>query len=802
MFNFMNIDEIEFEELCKEILEKKLGKSFRVFGRGADGGIDIQANDNENIIGQVKFYRNTSQYDTVSKIKKEANKIRNKKIEQYYLFIGREMSPQNIQKIYETFQDYLKTKENIFTINEINEMLNREEYSDIVRKHIKLWLCSTNILERITNKNVFVDCEILFDNIKEEVDLFIPTKLYSICQNILEKERLLLILGMPGIGKTTLSKMLLLYYAQNGYLVRYSNSQNLEDLKKSLSLDKEKKEIIFLDDCLGQRYLDLQEQRENDIINLIKYIKRCSNKLLILNSRITIFQEAKEKQYELGKVIDNKNIELQVIDIENISKLEKARILKHYLSQKQVPQEYIQSILENQNYMKIIEDNSYNLRIIDYITEKKNYINIKPENYAKSIQDAFKKSKYVWKDEYENKISIEDRLFLITLFSLSDYGVEEGQLRLAFYERLKQERIDTSFSLFDNVLERLNQSFIKIVIKDNKKLIMTINPSVNDFLKEELKENELEKRKILSSAKFIEQIKRCSDSQDIYENLTRELITKNEFLKLNTIVNRDISECYLAHILFYRMTDKINQIDVVNTVFQLSYGYNIGNKYMNQCNILRDLWDSEKLSEEQILKIFFDGEALSKILTKQNLDEQVKLLLYIYENRQNRIMKNEEILIKYLQKEFEEEPDRYLMSELASDYGLDDIVAFEIEELKNDYQYDERWNECSEEDFKKDLIERVKKKFIEVISRNIEDTLYNIYCELPDELYEKMEYPEVGKWSFDSNEIKEIVLKYINYVYKTPEEDYTYYKKYIYDTDLLYKESNKENVIIHNLFRD
>lgn len=41
MFNFMNIDEIEFEELCKQILEKKLGKTFRIFGRGADGGIDI-----------------------------------------------------------------------------------------------------------------------------------------------------------------------------------------------------------------------------------------------------------------------------------------------------------------------------------------------------------------------------------------------------------------------------------------------------------------------------------------------------------------------------------------------------------------------------------------------------------------------------------------------------------------------------------------------------------------------------------------------------------------------------------------
>lgn len=155
------------------------------------------------------------------------------------------MSPQNIQKIYENFQDILKTKENIFTMKEINELLNKDEYSDIVRQHIKLWLCSTNILKQIMNRNIFMDCEILFDNIKEEVDLFVQTDLYSICQNVLDKERLFLILGMPGIGKTTLSKMLLLYYAQNGYLVRYSNNQNLEELKKSLSFDKDKKKLFF-----------------------------------------------------------------------------------------------------------------------------------------------------------------------------------------------------------------------------------------------------------------------------------------------------------------------------------------------------------------------------------------------------------------------------------------------------------------------------------------------------------------------------------------------------------------------------
>ena len=141
----MNIDEIEFEEICKEILERKTGKSFKVFGRGADGGIDIQANDNPKIIGQVKLYINTPQSNTVNKIKSEINRIKYNEIEEYYIFIGREMSPQNIEEIYEEGKNIIKSKENIFTIKEINELLNKEEYMDIVRQHIKLWTCATNV---------------------------------------------------------------------------------------------------------------------------------------------------------------------------------------------------------------------------------------------------------------------------------------------------------------------------------------------------------------------------------------------------------------------------------------------------------------------------------------------------------------------------------------------------------------------------------------------------------------------------------------------------------------------------------
>ena len=226
--------------------------------------------------------------------------------------------------------------------------------------------------------------------------------------------------------------------------------------------------------------------------------------------------------------------------------------------------------------------------------------------------------------------------------------------------------------------------------------------------------------------------------------------------------------------------------------------HDIYKDYITNYRIIEKLWYNDSLSE-QIKEIVLDGKFLSQFLERQVLSEQIDFLQFIY--GRNRKIKNEEYLIKYLEKEFEEEPSMYSISELANDYDLDEIVMQTAQELKEEYEYDERWNEATEEQFIEELTQRVKKSFYEVCCSNVQDMVSDLYCELPDELYQQIEYPEVGEWSFDEKEIKEVVLRYIGYVYNTHEEDYTYYKKYIYDPQLL-NNSTEEELEINALFRN
>lgn len=314
MFNYKNLCDYEFEILCKDIMQKKLGVPLQIFARGRDGGIDITDDTvSKNVVIQVKHYINSKYSDLISSLKKEVSKVAELKPEKYYVCSALELTPANKTEIFNLFAGYMEGSCNILSLNDIDEYLQDPANMDIVRKHYKLWLESANILEEIDSRDIFIDCETLLYNIKEEQREFVETLSYRQCIDVLERNRLLMILGMPGTGKTMTTKMLALYYAALGYRIIYTTNGDLQSIKKALSVDKESKEIILLDDCLGQYYFRMKDTQENELMSLIKYVLMHKNKKLIMNSRVTIFQHAKDSYIELNSFIDTEKVRLSIL---------------------------------------------------------------------------------------------------------------------------------------------------------------------------------------------------------------------------------------------------------------------------------------------------------------------------------------------------------------------------------------------------------------------------------------------------------------------------------------------------------
>ena len=342
----------------------------------------------------------------------------------------------------------------------------------------------------VFNQSIFIDCESLLYDIEEDSRRFVETSCYYECLDILEIERLLLLLGMPGTGKTVTTKMLAIYYASKGYRIRYTTNENISDIKNAISTQKDLPEIILLDDCLGQHYFRMKETQGNEILSLVKYVACHKNKKLIMNSRVTIFQQAKERVIEFRQFAEDEKFKIKILDMGKLSLSDKGRIFHNHIYFKGLPEAYYQDILKEYHYREIVKHTNYTPRIMEFVTRECNLKKVSSDHYYEYVLWCLDNPTEIWQDEFSEKLQQEDRIFLTTLYSLTDTSIDENRLKRAFnYRLINNTIVDTSRNIWEDVLKRLEGAFIQNIEKNRKREIGVINPSVNDFLREYLQKN-------------------------------------------------------------------------------------------------------------------------------------------------------------------------------------------------------------------------------------------------------------------------------------------------------------------------
>lgn len=737
MFNYSELSDTDFEELCKDIMQRKL-KDFeeeidlRTFRKGKDGGIDIADKvDKPVILIQAKHYWNSSFSSLKKNLEKEVEKVNEIKPRHYYICVSCDLTPANIKDIKDMFSEYMKDESNIVTRKEIDDFLQKEENKDIVWKHYKLWLSSSQILQEIHNQDRYIDCETLLSDIEEESKYFVSTKIYIECLNCLEKTGFLMITGGPGVGKTITSKMLVLYFSQQlEYRVRYTTNGSISDIKKSLSMNKELKEIILLDDCLGQHYFNLSDTTTTELQSLIEYVKVNKNKKLILNSRITIFNEAKEKYPAFNEYIQRKKIQEFVINMDEISLLEKGKIFYKHLKSKNIPKEYFQSIKENEKYLDIVKHQNFTPRIIDYVTLEHNYIKVANVTYATYILEKLDFPQDIWKNEYEQRIQKEDRVFLSTLYSLTDTIVEESRIKRCYEKRLsKMEGIDSTKNPFESVLTRLNQSMVKVVDKRGKKYIGAINPSVNDYMKVVLHENNLERQAVKEAICDYDQVKRLFSGVD-YTDYCRRLLITGEVEKL--CFSGGDRSCFIAETIYMNKLEMREYKEAIYSFLDYDYG-----KFWvkNDVGILAYLLE-EKVSDcYGIRDYFLNEESLHNFLQKleiKKLIETINILYPWYEDIDEDILPFEDLFEEYVNCKLEKYVNEIDISEYCDDNDVKECISSSISQYWDGFRYEEY------ED-KSQAINELR----EIIEENILNKIDDIIGGLEMDLYIDREVVEV-----------------------------------------------------------
>lgn len=626
MFNYNDLSDFEFEELCKDIMERKLSKDLRIYASGRDRGIDLSDLEiPHQTIVQIKHYMNSTYSSLKTSLKKEIQKVEKINPKNYYICVSKSLTEANIEEIYEMFTNYMNSTSNIMDLKEIDSFLGDENNSDILRKHYKLWLHSTGILSEIYNQNIFIDCETLLSNINIEKNYFIQTNIYDTCLKHLMEDRIIFLSGNPGVGKTITSKMLLLVCATQGYTVKYTTNADLTDIKRSLSADKDTKEVILLDDCLGQHYFKMNENKESELLSLIKYVQINKSKKLIMNSRIAIFNTARDRSIEFNQFFNRETILNYLIDMNKLPLIDKARIFYSHLYFNKIPELHYKELRKEKRYKNIVAHKNYTPRIIEFISEKHVFNDVSEADYYPYIKKSLDTPNDLWKDEFDHKLNSVDRIFMYILYSLTETTISAQILKECFEKRLLLEpNLDTTLNNFDSVVSRLNSSMITIFDVHGEQNIGVSNPSVNDFLKPRFESNNNERYKIEKSLVYFEQLQRCFKNEIYKDKLVQ--MTRNHSIKklksthkgiiqsliVSTISNANILDSFYInemHDYLLHSPYKLHSTFGTNDIFWILHYFNDETAF-NLYKIKDILCSIEKI--ESLLEDILDFEVIAQ----------------------------------------------------------------------------------------------------------------------------------------------------------------------------------------------
>lgn len=615
MYNFSNMDDYEFELLSKDIIEKELSIELRNYTKGRDGGIDIRGYFNNDLIIQVKHYVHSSYSSLKSSLIKEKEKIKKLKVKRYIIVTSFRLTPENENEIYDLFKEFMKSRGDIYDSCRLDSILSESRSVEIVRKHYKLWLVSSNILTIISNNSCNIDIKTFMYDFDTKSNLFVETKAYKESIKNLDEDNLILLYGEAGIGKTTLSKMILAYYGSKGYDLRYVSNKSIRDIKNIL-LDNDSNEIILIDDFLGQHYVDINLSVLEELKSLIIYISSKNNKKLILNSRTIILNEALRNNQEFENFLLDINLRRYLVTANEIRLLDKAKILYKHIYFNRLPLKYYNEIKKDKRYLKVIKHRNFNPRIIEYITRKNKVISIAPNKYFDFIIKMLENPKDIWKEEF-NKFKKYDRIFINTLYSLTTEFVDEDIFKKCFYARLNNdENYDTTLNIFMDCLNRLLDSLV--TKKDG--LIKMLNPSINDYIYNYLSENDSEIESILKSAVYVEQLKII---QNINPKLTNKFIISSiltgEFLNLKVYYNNyNIEYYYLYYISEFNIMDrKLLKFIHINLSNMIPFG---SDKEKNSDLVMRFFSNKDMFKYYKLYELMFCFRNLCKYYEYMNVN--------------------------------------------------------------------------------------------------------------------------------------------------------------------------------------
>ncbi len=484
MSRLENLSHIDFEELCRDLAFAETGERFAAFGPGPDGGVDGRHSRGEKTtILQCKHYYRSSFSALKATMRREMIKISELAPTRYVLFTSQSLTTNRSEELAAIMGTTLKSPDDIWGREDIDAAIRR--HPSIEKSHIKLWLTSTAVLERVLQSGLEAFSQATKDEILEQIRLYVRNPSFDHATKRLEEHKVLIVSGPPGVGKTTLAKMISYHYLKDNW--RFYAINSLDDGFSRIEDDTPT--LFFFDDFLGRIELDRHSliQRESAFAIFVRRIQKSVNARFILTTRAHIFEEARI----FSDYIDDGRLQLAkyLLDVSAYSRRIRSHILFNHLTLSDLSQEHFAALLRDQWLKNIVDHKNYNPRVVASVSSECLDI-VSATDYPSYIYHALDNPDLIWSKPFR-ALAMKCQNLLISLFFESQYGEDIDNLK-EHYWRVHRNVCSahaqgTRPTDFEDALSVLESGFISI----SNKRVRFVNPSLKDFLKAHLIDMEL-----------------------------------------------------------------------------------------------------------------------------------------------------------------------------------------------------------------------------------------------------------------------------------------------------------------------
>lgn len=479
-YDFHQLSPHDLEILVRDLLQAEWGVTLESFKAGRDGGVDLRyARGPHNLVVQVKHYVKTGLPGLLRDLKAEAAKVVALQPTRYLLATSVPLSPANKQAIAEIFGGALAVAD-VLGQEDLNNLLGR--HGDIEQKHYKLWLASRAVLDRVLNSEILTQTEFQVEKAHATIRRNVRSAAFPKALEILDRDRVVIISGAPGVGKTTLANMLLYRHMEVGWepvVIRNDISEGLKLFQRGHS------QIFYFDDFMGATFLGdratgLLRNEDRAISDFIDMVRAAPNARLILTTREHIFGQAIAASERLRQAgLDGHKI---VLHIGDYSLGQKAQILYNHLYFSDLPDAYKDALLASDFYLEIVKHPKFNPRLIEWLSSFNRIKAVPPNRYAAFVRDLLRDPSEVWLHAYEQQLSDAGRSLLLTLYSLG--GKTEGAVLQPAFKKLHDARAER-WGLprrpedWATAMAELANAFLRLT---GKNAFEVLDPSVMDLV--------------------------------------------------------------------------------------------------------------------------------------------------------------------------------------------------------------------------------------------------------------------------------------------------------------------------------